>query len=108
MRKWLKALLLLIQNKKSIEDKKLYIVFWEDISANTAWVTPDEVSNQFPAICVSFGCIWNSDPEKTHVVSDLGFDILDDKLCLNEVGSVTTIPTKNILKKIEIPLKFKV
>ena len=108
MKKWLKLLLSLIHSKRSIEDKKLYVVFWEDISANTTWVHPDDVSSQYPAICVSFGCIWNVDHEKTHVVSDLGYDILDDKLCLNEVGSVTTIPTKNILKKIEIPLKFKV
>lgn len=101
MKKFLKSLIMLLKSK-SLTNKELYAIFWEDTSANTSWSNPDDVTEYLPALCLSVGYIWYSDPTKTIVVSDLGFDQSDDKIVLNEIGSVTTIPTKNIMKKIDL------
>jgi len=103
MKKFLKKLLLLLKQRKIIKNRKLYLVVWEDISAFTEWTSSDSVQENLPALCVSTGFIWSSDNVKTHVVSDIGFDSSNGNVLMNEVGSVTTIPTKNIIKKIELP-----
>lgn len=103
MKKFLKRLMNLLKYKKIINSRKLYIVVWEDISALTEWTSADSVKDNLPALCVSVGFIWCTDPVKTSIVSDIGFDQYNDQVVLNEVGSVTTIPTKNIVKKIELP-----
>lgn len=101
MKKFLKSLILRLKNK-SLTNKNIYAVFWEDTSASTSWANPDDVLDYLPSLCLSVGYIWYADPTKTIVVSDVGFDQSDDKIVLNEIGSVTTIPTKNIIKKIDL------
>jgi hypothetical protein len=86
---------------KKILDADFVLVYWEDITSNSAWLNIHTAMESKSAICVSTGWLILKDKEKHILASDMNFE---DNGTLGDVGNITTIPTQNVIKVKRIKL----
>ena len=79
----------------------LVLITWEDIVSSSEWEYISEIKNAKTAICTSVGWLMAETSKITVIMSDLSFE---DNHEIEQGGSYTTIPTKNVLsiKKIKL------
>ena len=79
----------------------LVMVAWEDIVSSSDWEYIAKIAKAKTAICYSVGWLISNTTETTVLMADLSFE---DNQTVEQGGSYTTIPTKNVLsiKKIKI------
>ena len=79
----------------------LVMVAWEDIVSSSDWESIVKISKAKTAICYSVGWLISKNSQTTVIMSDLSFE---DNREIEQGGSYTTIPTKNVLsiKKIKL------
>jgi|TARA_B110000977_G_C10823211_1_gene395070 hypothetical protein len=80
---------------KKLLDADYVQVWWEDINSNAAWLKLEEAKASKPTVCISTGWLVREDKEEHIVVADVNFE---DNGSLGDVGGITTIPSKNVLK----------
>ena len=80
---------------KKILDASYVQIWWEDINSNPAWLKLEEAKSSKPTVCISTGWLIREDREEHIVVADVNFE---DNGTLGDVGGITTIPSKNVLK----------
>ena len=87
-------------NKKKFP-YNLVMVAWEDIVSSSDWEYIVKIAKSKTAICYSVGWLITENSKITVIMSDLSFE---DNQTIEQGGSYTTIPTKNILsiKKIKL------
>ena len=87
-------------NKKKFP-YKLVLVAWEDIVSCSDWETINKIKKAKTAICYSVGWLIAETTKTTVIMSDLSFEENHE---IEQGGSYTTIPTKNVLsiKKIKL------
>ena len=75
--------------------------FWEDIVSNSDWENLNKIKKAKTAVCYSVGWLMAETTKTTVIMSDLSFE---DNHEIEQGGSYTTIPTKNVLsiKKIKL------
>ena len=86
---------------KKILDADYVQVWWEDINSNSAWLKLEEARASKPTVCISTGWLIREDKEEHIIVADVNFE---DNGHLGDVGNITTIPSKNVLKVKKIKL----
>ena len=80
-------------NKKKFP-YKLVIIAWEDIVSSSDWEYINKIKKAKTAICYSVGWLIAETTKTTVIMSDLSFE---DNHEIEQGGSYTTIPTKNVL-----------
>ena len=80
---------------KKIFPYDLVIAWWEDIVADSIWVSIPDIKKSTTAICCTVGWLMKQDEKVTILMSDFNFESSGE---IKEGGGHTTIPTKNILK----------
>lgn len=86
---------------KKVLDADYVQVTWEDINSNSAWLKLEEARASKPTVCISTGWLIREDKEEHVIVADVNFEETGH---LGDVGNITTIPTKNVLKVKKIKL----
>ena len=80
-------------NKKKFP-YKLVLIAWEDIVGDVAWADISDIKKSKTAVCCSVGWLMAETSKITVIMSDLSFE---DNHEIEQGGSYTTIPTKNVL-----------
>ena len=80
-------------NKKKFP-YKLVLIAWEDIVSSSDWENINKIKKAKTAICYSVGWLMAETSKITVIMSDLSFE---DNHEIEQGGSYTTIPTKNVL-----------
>jgi len=80
-------------NKKKFP-YKLVLIAWEDIVSNSDWENINKIKKAKTAVCYSVGWLMAETSKITVIMSDLSFE---DNHEIEQGGSYTTIPTKNVL-----------
>ena len=86
---------------KRIFPYDLVIAWWEDIVADSIWVSIPDIKKSTTAICCTVGWLMKQDDKVTILMSDFNFESNNE---IKQGGGHTTIPTKNILKIKKIKL----
>ena len=86
---------------KKIFPYDLVIAWWEDIVADSIWVSIPDIKKSTTAICCTVGWLMKQDDKVTILMSDFNFESNGE---IKQGGGHTTIPTKNILKIKKIKL----
>ncbi len=88
-------------NKKNFP-YDLIMVAWEDIVSSSDWESIVKISKAKTAICYSVGWLISKNSQTTVIMSDLSFE---DNREIEQGGSYTTIPTKNVLSSLNRQMK---
>ena len=81
---------------------EFYMVWWVDINSDSSWLSPEKAKNTNPTICLTTGWLISTKNGCHRVAADYNFN---DDGSLSDIGSVTTIPTRNIIKKKRIKIQ---
>ena len=90
-------------NKKNFP-YKLVACYWEDIVGDSSWADIIDIKKAKTAVCCSVGWLITENSKATIIMSDLSFE---DNQTIEQGGSYTTIPTKNIISIKKIKLQEK-
>nr|WMM95264.1 hypothetical protein MEP432_gp14 [Methylophilales phage MEP432] len=79
-----------------------YMVWWLDINSDSSWLSPEKAKTSKPTICLSMGWLISTSNNCHRIAGDYNFN---DDGSLGDIGNVTTIPTRNIIKLKRIKIK---
>ncbi|MEK9566280.1 MAG: hypothetical protein VW125_04185 [Flavobacteriaceae bacterium] len=72
-----------------------YMCWWLDINADSSWLSQEKAKSTKPTICLSTGWLISTKNNCHRIASDYNFA---EDGSLDDIGGVTTIPTRNIIK----------
>ena len=78
-----------------------YFCWWLDINSDASWLTQDKAKTTKPTICLSTGWLISTNNNCHRIASDYNFN---DDGTLGDIGGVTTIPTRNVIKLTKIKI----
>lgn len=89
------------QLNKKILKSKFVLVWWSDINSDSSWVSLEKAKASKPTICMSTGWLVKQDKDVHILCNDVNFN---DDGTLGDVGNVTTIPSVNVIKIVNIKI----
>ena len=72
-----------------------YMAWWLDINTDSSWLTPEKAKSTKPTICLTMGWLISTKDNCHRLAADYNFN---DDGTLGDIGGVTTIPNRNIIK----------
>ena len=87
-------------NKKILKSK-FVLVWWSDINSDSSWVSLEKAKASKPTICMSTGWLVKQNKDVHILCNDVNFN---DDGTLGDVGNVTTIPSVNVIKIVNIKI----
>jgi len=105
MKKLLKKILEWV--RKNPPKYRFVFVLWEDANSDSAWNEIPTIQQMLPTICMSVGFLIHKNDDAFILASDFTTDIKNGQYVISEGGNTMVIPTKNVLKVQEIPLRLK-
>ena len=86
---------------------KFVFVLWEDANSDSSWNELSTIEQMLPTICMSVGFLIKKNDDAFILASDFTTDIKNGQYVISEGGNTMVIPTKNVLKVVQIPLKIQ-
>lgn len=87
-------------NKKILKSK-FVLIWWSDINSDSSWVSLEKAKSSKPTICMSTGWLIKNNKDVHILCNDVNFN---EDGTLGDVGNVTTIPSVNIIKIVNIKI----
>lgn len=87
-------------NKKILKSK-FVLIWWSDINSDSSWVSLEKAKSSKPTICMSTGWLIKQNKDVHILCNDVNFN---DDGTLGDVGNVTTIPSVNVIKIVNIKI----
>lgn len=87
---------------------KFVFVLWEDANSDSSWNELVTVEAMLPTICLSTGFIIKQSEDALILASDFTTDYKNGTYIISEIGNTMVIPSKNVLKIVQIPLNLKI
>ncbi len=106
MKKLLKKILLWLSNNPL--KYKFVLVVWEDANSDSSWNELSTIEAMLPTICLSTGFIITQSEDAMVLASDFTTDLKNGDYAVCEAGNTMVIPSKNVLKIVQIPLNLKI
>ena len=87
---------------------KFVFVLWEDANSDSSWNELSTIEAMLPTICMSTGFIIKQSKDAMILASDFTTDYKNGDYVISEAGNTMVIPSKNVLKVVQIPLTLKI
>mgnify|MGYP001457922067 FL=1 len=87
---------------------KFVFVLWEDANSDSSWNELSTIESMLPTICMSTGFIIKQSEDAMILASDFTTDYKNGNYVIAEAGNTMVIPSKNVLKVVQIPLTLKI
>jgi len=87
---------------------KFVFVLWEDANSDSSWNELSTIEAMLPTICMSTGFIIKQSEDAMILASDFTTDYKNGNYVIAEAGNTMVIPSKNVLKVVQIPLTLKI
>ena len=87
---------------------KFVFVLWEDANSDSSWNELSTIEGMLPTICMSTGFIIKQSEDAMILASDFTTDYKNGNYVIAEAGNTMVIPSKNVLKVVQIPLTLKI
>jgi hypothetical protein len=81
---------------------------WEDANSDSSWNELSYIEQMLPTICLSVGFLVEKNENSFILASDFTTDVKNGKFVISEGGNTMVIPSKNVLKVVQIPLNLKI
>lgn len=82
---------------------KFVFVLWEDANSDSSWNELSTIEAMLPTICMSTGFIIKQSEDAMILASDFTTDYKNGDYVISEAGNTMVIPSKNVLKVVQIP-----
>jgi hypothetical protein len=89
------------QLNKKILKSKFVLIWWSDINSDSSWVSLEKAKSSKPTICMSTGWLIKNNKDVHVICNDVNFN---EDGTLGDVGNVTTIPSVNVIKIVNIKI----
>ncbi|WMM94946.1 hypothetical protein HTVC168P_gp16 [Pelagibacter phage HTVC168P] len=87
-------------NKKILKSK-FVLIWWSDINSDSSWVSLEKAKSSKPTICMSTGWLIKNNKDVHIICNDVNFN---EDGTLGDVGNVTTIPSVNVIKIVNVKI----
>jgi hypothetical protein len=87
-------------NKKILKSK-FVLIWWSDINSDSSWVSLEKAKSSKPTICMSTGWLIKNNKDVHVICNDVNFN---EDGTLGDVGNVTTIPSVNVIKIVNVKI----